>query len=298
MHERGNRLHLDRPTAAACWAGSPAIAATASVPRAHHAVKLRSLASSARAQATNASRSSGGKKLASNALSRMSSMAGGPDAGRSSSFTRVRGAVKASRSRPIEPRLERLRRIAQLSAGQPKCDHSVLTPLDRGVGDEVRQRQVRVQPDGAAWNIEDPAQVHAELPSDQLATARQATEERLARPAIHFGSRSERHFSVPDVLRGKLAPELIRHELEVLGLDQAASQDRVHLDKMREIAELEPGAQAVQVLGRQCDTMPPRELEQCHGPDRALEVHVQLRLGRSRDVLQRTQRLTIRGWIK
>ena len=203
--------------------------------------------------------------------------------------------MQTGRSRPIEPRLERLRRIAQLSAGQPKCDHSVVTPIDRAVGDEVRQRQVRIQPDGATWNIEDPAQVHAELLSDQLATARQAIEEPLARPAIHLGSRRERHFGVADVLRGKLAPELIRHELKVLGLDQAASQDRVHLDEMREITELEPGAQAVQVLGRQCDTMPPRELEQCHGPDRALEMQMQLCLGRSRDILQRKQRLTIRG---
>jgi hypothetical protein len=60
-----------------------------------------------------------------------------------------------------------------------------------------------------------------------------------------------------------------------------------------EVAELEPGAQAIQVFGGQRNAMAARELEQRHRADGALEVQMQLRLRRCRDVLLEAQGLTI-----
>jgi hypothetical protein len=187
--------------------------------------------------------------------------------------------VQAGGAGSIEPRLEALRRMAGLGSTQSERYHAVVSALNRDVGDEVGERQVRVERHGATRDIEDPAQLDSELAEDALAAARQPLEEGLAGPGIDLRARRKGHLRVADVLAGELRPQLVRDQLEVGRLDEASAQRGEDIHEVREVAELEPVAQALDVVHRQPEVMTPGKLQQRRRLDGSLEVQVELRFG-------------------
>src|SRR5690242_1797605 len=89
------------------------------------------------------------------------------DAGR---FAGVRRAVQPGCPSAVEPGRECLRRIAALGTGQSKRHHALVAPVDRDIDNEVGQRQVRVEGDGATRDVEDPAQLDTIVVSNAAAT--------------------------------------------------------------------------------------------------------------------------------
>ena len=102
------------------------------------------------------------------------------------------------------------------------------------------------------------------------------------------------HLDIPNVLGGLVHDEFVRHALERRGGLQDGEGDDVFLEVLLEVlrvAHQHRLRQLIRCLGGQVDALRPGQLEHRRGPQRAIEMHVQLGLGPAAQGVFRQPRL-------
>ncbi len=205
-----------------------------------------------------------------------------PDGLRAGGLARVRHAVQARRTGPVELRGEHRAREAALGAPDAESHQPRDVVVQRRGGGDLGRGQAEVGGD-----VEDPGQLDPVVAPGRGAGVLDGFEEGLDRhPLDHRQVGRHRQLGVADLLRGHLRADLVGQQPHVLGLADQVHDGDVVADEVGEVVEDVEVAQLVGIR-RHGSRMPLGQLRDDPGRGGSDLVHVQLGLGQARDESRR-----------